>query len=139
MLLHEREPRNLQWQTVFQPRAVLEHLVATEEEERNEDCTVVALLQPVGQSFQFGVHVATEHQVHVQNHKVRGLDVADAQIPQQVDGKHRRRQCVHQRSDTLRKMEGTETVQRLLLRFIRGGDDEDKATWPAREDLRKHK
>ena len=95
MLLHEREPRNVQWQTVFQPRAVLEHLVATEEEERNEDCTVVALLQPVGQSFQFGVHVATEHQVHVQNHEVGSLNVSDSQVSELVEWKHGRLYRIH--------------------------------------------
>ena len=125
-------------QTILQLRTVVEDLVSIEEEERNDDRAVVALLQPVGQSLQLGVQVATEHQVHVQHHIVRRLDVADAQIPQQVDGKHGMLHRVHQRGHAFGKMNGRQQMDRATHTLLGRGDDDDVATRPAREDLWKH-
>lgn len=85
-LLHEREGENRQRQTILQLRAVVENPRTVEEEEGQNDRTPLALLQPGWQSLQLVVQVATEHQVHVKDHEVRRLDVADPQIAQAIDG-----------------------------------------------------
>ena len=85
-LLHEREGENRQRQTILQLRAVVENPRTVEKEEGQNDRTPLALLQPGWQSLQLVVQVATEHQVHVQHHEVRRLNVADAQVAQAIDG-----------------------------------------------------